>query len=162
MSTKLTCSLLAVAFLLLSGCGKQAAAPSKEAPAPHPQPTVAYTAVDTAGLQKAEGGKSVAELFAEKDQLAGKTVSVRGKVVKALANTMDRNWLHLRDGTGADKTNDLTVTTKDPLPGVGATVLVTGTLAKDKNLGLGYQYEVLIEDAKVTTEVAAPHVESER
>jgi hypothetical protein len=162
VSKKLTGSLLVVTLLLLSGCDKKAAAPAPEPAAPHPQPTVAYTAVDTTGLNKAEGGKSVAELFAEKDQLAGKTVSVRGKVVKVLANTMDRNWVHLRDGTGADKTNDLTVTTKDPLPGVGATVLVTGTLAKDKNLGLGYQYSVLLEDAKVTTEVAAPHVDSER
>jgi hypothetical protein len=156
---KIAGSLAVLALVLfLPCCGNKpppaaAEKPSAAQPAePHPQPAAAYTAVDTSGIKKAEGGKTVAEVFAEKDQLAGKQVVVRGKVVKTRDNIMGKNWVHVRDGTGAEKTNDLTITTSDPLPTVGATVVVTGQLSKDKDLGLGYKYDVLIEDAKVKTE----------
>jgi hypothetical protein len=150
-------SLLALTVLLcLPGCGKQAttapAATAAAPPAGHPLPATAYAAVDLSGIAKAAGGKTVAEVYAEKDQLAGKEVVVRGKVVKTRDNIMGKNWLHVRDGSGTDKTNDLTVTTSDPLPAVGATVLVTGIAAANKDLGLGYKYDVLIEDAKVKAE----------
>jgi hypothetical protein len=149
-------SLIVLALLVaLPGCSKEGSkAPAASAPStePHPLPAAAYTAVDTSGIKRVEGGKTVAEVFAEKDQLAGKQVVVRGKVVKTRDNIMGKNWVHVRDGTGAEKTNDLTITTSDPLPTVGATVVVTGQLSKDKDLGLGYKYDVLIEDAKVKTE----------
>jgi hypothetical protein len=35
---------------------------------------------------------------------------------------------------------------------VGATVVVTGKVALDKDFGMGYQYPVIIEDAEVTVE----------
>ena len=157
MSKAITGGLLALTFLVcLPGCGKQGTtAPAPVAAAPpegHPLPATAYAAVDLSGIAKAPGGKTVAELYAEKDQLAGKQVVVRGKVVKTRDNIMGKNWLHVRDGSGTDKTNDLTVTTSDPLPAVGATVLVSGQLAANKDLGLGYKYDVLVEDAKVKTE----------
>jgi hypothetical protein len=112
-------------------------------------------AVDLAGIAKAEGGKTVAEVFAEKDQLAGQKVVVRGKVVKTNANIMGKNWLHVRDGSGSDKTNDLTVTAPGGagvLPNVGDTVVVTGQVALNKDFGMGYTYDVILEDAVVTVE----------
>ncbi|HSF77322.1 MAG TPA: hypothetical protein VLA38_01780 [Steroidobacteraceae bacterium] len=108
--------------------------------------------VDLAGIARADGGKTVAEVYAEKDGLADATVVVRGKVVKVNAGIMDRNWLHVRDGSGEEGTNDLTVTTLADLPGVGATVLVSGKLAVNKDFGMGYQYPVILEDAEVTVE----------
>jgi hypothetical protein len=126
-----------------------------ESPAakPHPLPTeVPDAKVDTAGIVKADGGKTVAELYADKDQLAGKTVTVRGKVVKANAHIMGKSWVHIRDGSGDEKTNDLTVTTAGEAPTVGSTVLVTGTVAVNKDYGMGYQYVVIIEDATVKVE----------
>ncbi|MGB7903991.1 MAG: hypothetical protein WCF43_04810, partial [Steroidobacteraceae bacterium] len=131
-----------------------AAAPADAAtmPANHPQarPT---GEVDLSGIVKAEGGKTVAELFAEKDALAGQKVAVRGKVVKTNAGIMNKDWLHVRDGSGTDGTNDLTVTTTmNPLPQVGDTVLVTGTAVTNKDFGMGYQYPVLVEDAEVKIE----------
>jgi hypothetical protein len=149
--------LILTIVLVLPGCGTKAPpappAPAATPAAPsHPLPAAAYAAVDLSGIKKAEGGKTVAEVYADKDQLAGKTVIVRGKVVKTNANIMGKNWLHVRDGTGADKTNDLTVTTSGPLPSAGETVVVTGTVSLHRDLGLGYQYDVLIEDAKVATQ----------
>lgn len=109
--------------------------------------------IDLAGIAKADGGKTVAEVYAEKDALAGTKVTLRGKVVKANAGIMGKDWLHVRDGSGEDGTNDLTLTTNStPLPQVGDTVLVTGTVVLDKDFGMGYQYPVMIEDAAVTVE----------
>ncbi len=68
---------------------------------------------------------------------------------------MDRNWLHIRDGSGETGTNDLTVTTTDAVPSIGDTVLVSGTLGLNRDFGMGYMYPVIVEDAKVTVEASA-------
>jgi hypothetical protein len=103
-------------------------------------------------VAKAEGatGRTVAELYAEKDQLAGKTVSLRGKVVKYNSGIMGRNWFHLQDGTGdaSSGNHDITVTSVGATA-VGETVLVRGTLAVDKDFGAGYRYAVIVEEASV-------------
>jgi len=116
-------------------------------PAGHPAPEPAAD-VDLTGIERAEGGKTVAEVWAEREALAGQEVAVRGKVVKALSGIMGRNWLHVRDGSGEPGTNDLTVTTEG-YARVGDVVVVTGKLAVDRDFGAGYRYDVIIEDAKV-------------
>lgn len=109
--------------------------------------------IDVAGVAKAEGGKTVAEVYAEKDALASTKVTVRGKVVKTNSGIMGKDWLHVRDGSGADGSNDLTVTTNPgSLPKVGDTVLVTGIVVLNKDFGMGYQYPVILEDAEVKVE----------
>ena len=108
--------------------------------------------VDLSGIAKADGGKTVAEVFAEKDALAGKPVAVRGKVVKVNGGIMGKNWLHVRDGSGADGTNDLTVTTAAELPALGATVVVIGPVTLNKDFGMGYAYDVIVEDAEIKVE----------
>jgi hypothetical protein len=68
------------------------------------------------------------------------------------AGIMGRNWLHLSDGTvGPDGEKDVTVTTEET-PAVGSTVVVRGIVATDQDFGGGYQYSVMIENAKVTVE----------
>ena len=94
---------------------------------------------------------TVAEILASENSLGGMEVLVRGKVVKFNANVMGKNWVHLQDGTGKVGTNDLTITT-DETAELGATVLVRGTVTLNKDFGHGYRYEVLIEDATITTE----------
>ena len=128
------------------------AEPSMPAGMEHPA-SAPVAAVDLAGVTKAEGGKTVAEVYAEKAALAGTKVTVRGKVVKANAGIMGKDWLHVRDGSGEDGTNDLTLTTNSsPLPTVGDTVLVTGTVVLDKDFGMGYAYPVMLEDSAVIVE----------
>ncbi len=163
-------SVLALAATLsLTGCNGEpqeaartdtaptTAAPADAAamPANHP-PARPAGEIDLAGIAKAEGGKTVAEVFAEKDALTGQKVVVRGKVVKTNAGIMNKDWLHVRDGSGEEGTNDLTVTTTmNPLPQIGDTVLVSGTAVTNKDFGMGYQYPVLVEDAEVKIETAA-------
>jgi hypothetical protein len=163
-------SVLALALALpLAGCNKSPSSTEAAAPAPapaampagmegkppHPMPAADAAPVDLAGIAKADGGKTVAEVFAEKDALVGKPVTFRGKVVKANSGIMGKNWIHVRDGSGSDGTNDLTVTTTTAQPNVGDTVLVTGPVSLNKDFGMGYQYDVIVEDAKVTVETTA-------
>jgi hypothetical protein len=99
------------------------------------------------GLQPVEVAHPLlAEVFADKDQLAGQPVVFRGKVVKTNPNIMGKNWLHVRDGSGAEGTNDLTVTTASGDAKMGDVVLVEGTAAADRDFGSGYRYEVLLEE----------------
>jgi DNA/RNA endonuclease YhcR with UshA esterase domain len=103
-------------------------------------------------VAKATGpnARTVAEIVAKSAELKDKPVVVRGKVVKFTPAVMGKNWVHLRDGTGsaADNTNDVLVTTKDEAK-IGDVVLVTGIVHTDKDLGSGYSYKVLIEEAKL-------------
>ncbi len=125
-----------------------------QTPADHP-PARPAGEVDLTGIAKADGGKTVLEVFTEKAALANQKVIVRGKVVKTNAGIMGKDWVHVRDGSGDEGNNDLTVTmTAQPMPNVGDTVLVTGTVVLDKDFGMGYQYPVLVEDATVTIEAA--------
>lgn len=100
------------------------------------------------GIKKAKGGKTVAEVIKQRKQLAGKTVQLRGKVMKYTAKVMGRNWLHIQDSSG---TQNLVVTTKQDVK-KGDIVLVKGKVAVDKDLGYGYTYQVIVEKAHVTVE----------
>lgn len=103
-------------------------------------------------VAKATGpdGRTVAEVRAQRTALKGKTVLVSGRVVKYNAGIMGANWLHLRDGSGGPdgKDDDLTVTTEQEAS-VGETVTVRGTVAVDKDLGSGYFFPVLLENARL-------------
>lgn len=104
----------------------------------------------TEPIPQPPGGTTVADVWATRKGLAGKPVTVRGKVVKVNAQILGRNWLHIQDGTGkADAgTNDLTVTT-DAMVKKGDIVTVTGTVAVDKDFTAGYQYTVIVEGARI-------------
>ena len=92
--------------------------------------------------------RTVAEIYANRAELDGTGVRVRGEIVKALSGIMGKNWLHIQDGTGEPGSNDLTVTTGAMGP-IGTKVVVEGRLGVDRDFGSGYNYEVIIEDARV-------------
>lgn len=117
----------------------------------HTRPEVAKTDMDMSGLDKPAGGKTVAEIFADKDALAGQEVTIRAKVVKFSPEIMGTNWLHLQDGTGEAGSNDLTITSPTSV-NVGDTVLAKGVVTVNKDFGFGYKYDVIIEKADVTVE----------
>lgn len=103
-------------------------------------------------VAKADGGHRIEEIFARKAELAGQVVLVRGQIVKLNREIMQRNWIHIQDGTGGKGTNDLTVTTDQNVTDVGAVVLVRGKLAVDRDFGFGYKYDVILEEAEVKVE----------
>jgi hypothetical protein len=77
-------------------------------------------------------------------------VGVRGQVVKTIDGVLGRSWIHLRDGSGSDllRTNDLTITTQESAK-LGDLLLVEGMLRIDRDVGAGYVYPVLLEDAEI-------------
>jgi len=107
--------------------------------------------VDFSGIAKPSGGKTIAEIYAGKKELAGKPVLLRGKVMKFNPEIMGKNWAHVQDGTGATGANDITVTTKS-VAKVGDIVLVQGTVQLEKDFGYGYKYALLVEDATMKKE----------
>ena len=102
-------------------------------------------------VEKASGenGHTVSEIFSKRDELNGKTVAVKGKVVKFSTMIMGRNWIHLQDGTGdpMKNTHDLVVTTSEEVNN-GDIVTIEGVLAANKDFGAGYKYEAIVENAK--------------
>ncbi len=104
-------------------------------------------------LEKANGanGYTVSEVFAKAEDLNGKTVRIKGQVVKFSPQIMGTNWLHLQDGTGDPQknTHDLVVTSPSQA-GKGDIVTVEGVLAANKDFGFGYKYNVIIENVTVS------------
>jgi hypothetical protein len=108
-------------------------------------------AVQVGDVEKAEGGQTVEEIFTNRKSLAGEIIRLRARVVKVTPNVMDRNWLHVRDGTGGKGTNDLIVTTEQTAE-TGDVVLIHGTVSVDRDFGFGLEYPVIVEDAEVSVE----------
>ncbi len=108
--------------------------------------------VDVKPVDRAAGpsGRTVAELITQRTQLAGKTVRLHATVVKATPGVLGHTYLHLRDGSGdaAAGTYDVAVTTS-ATPAVGDTILVEGVLALDCDIGAGYKFPTIVEDATV-------------
>lgn len=102
---------------------------------------------------QAENGYSVGEIFTKAEELNGKEVTVRGKVLKFSPMIMGRNWVHIQDGTGNAMKNqhDLVITTQDTAQ-EGDLVVAKGVVTADKDFGAGYRYDVLIEKATLTKE----------
>jgi hypothetical protein len=103
-------------------------------------------------VPKATGpdARTVAEVVNNRASLKDRRVIVRGQVVKVSLGILGKNWLHLQDGSGSrsDGSHDVLVTTRDTAA-VGSIVNAAGTVRTDVDLGSGYVYVVLIEDAAV-------------
>ncbi len=128
----------------------QGAGGSAPAPAMARSPSSSATAGAMAAIQKADGplGLRVADVFAEKAALAGKTVRVKGKVTKVTA-VQGVNYLHLKDGSGsaAAADDDLTVATRAEVQ-AEQVVTLEGTVALNKDFGAGPR-PLVLDDAKV-------------
>ncbi|MBC7557586.1 MAG: hypothetical protein H7195_11565 [Chryseobacterium sp.] len=98
------------------------------------------------GITLVKGGISVFDLYSTKDKLADKTVILTGKVIKFTPEIMNKNWVHLQDGSNFNGFNDITITTLEKVK-VDEIVTLKGKVVLNKDLGSGYKYDVLIEDA---------------
>ena len=112
-----------------------------------PMQPVPEVAVGDKPIEKAEGGYTIAEVFADKDALKGKRIKVRGRVVKVSQAIMNRTWIHLKDGTGEKGRDKIIFRSKDQVAQVGSIITAEGRLETDMDFGYGYHYEVLAEDA---------------
>ncbi|MDO8927950.1 MAG: GW dipeptide domain-containing protein [Bacteroidota bacterium] len=108
------------------------------------------------GLSQKEGisvapaveGLSIAKLYSNRNDYAGKIIKMKGQVVKVNEEVMGKNWIHIQDGTKDGENFDLTITTLDKAA-VDEVVTFEGTITLNKDFGYGYSYEVIMEDAKL-------------
>jgi hypothetical protein len=103
-------------------------------------------------VPKATGpdARTVEEIVNGSAKLKGKTVAVRGTVVRFTSGVLGKNWAHLQDGSGsaAQNTHDVLVTTQDDAK-IGDVVVAKGVVRTDLDLGSGYSYKVVVENARL-------------
>jgi len=155
--------VLAVSFLLTSNKNKKEEIPEMESGMPQmmtqmPSPGQtgrSVSPIDTnIKVSPAEGGMSISNIYLNSKDLNGKPVKVRGQVVKVNNEVMDRNWVHIQDGTSGNGEYDLTITTLDQVM-KGDIVTFEGTLNLDRDFGAGYVYAVILEDANLILKESA-------
>ena len=101
-------------------------------------------------IKDLDGGVELTELLSNPAAYNGKTIKVKGQCVKVNNHILNRNWVHIQDGTtnGKNEKNDLAITTQEMIP-MGATVIFEGTITLNKDFGAGYRYDVLMEEAQL-------------
>jgi hypothetical protein len=87
----------------------------------------------------------LADIVKDASKYADKKVKVYGEVVKINPNIMDRNWLHIKDGT-ADEF-DFVLTSQSSVP-VGHSMVFEGTISRNRDFGAGYVYKLIMENAQ--------------
>jgi len=102
--------------------------------------------IDSIKIAPAPGGISIAELYGNAEKYKDKEVVVRGQIIKINRDIMDRNWVHIMDGTRVDR-SDLTFTTTEDFQ-MGDTITIRGKVALDKDFGAGYVYPLIVEEAE--------------
>lgn len=110
----------------------------------HGNQTVEQVAI-TEKIEKAKGGTSLEELFKEKSSFDKKSIIVKGKVVKVNNGIMDKNWVHIEDGTQFNNERDLTITTNEEVK-EGDIVTFKGIIVLNKDFGAGYVYDIVLEN----------------
>lgn len=102
----------------------------------------------TVNIDQPENGTSLKDLYTNKTSFSGKSIIVKGKVVKVNNGILNKNWVHIVDGTEFNGKNDLGLTTLDSVK-IGDIVTFKGTIILDKDFGHGYVFPVLLEDAVI-------------
>lgn len=110
-------------------------------------PKTALIAAPAPGeIEKLDGGIAVEDITDDPAALKGQAISLRAMVIKVNANIMGKNWITLQDGTGAAP-NDKLIATSSEMVTVGEIVTAKGVIRNDVDLGYGYHYAALLEDA---------------
>jgi hypothetical protein len=90
-----------------------------------------------------EGSVKIADLVGNPKKYAGQEIQLSGVVTKVNPNIMERNWIHLKDGSLDDY--DLVITSNQAIP-EGHTVTMKGVVSLNKDFGAGYQYAIIVEE----------------
>ena len=117
-------------------------------PAAAAAPAAPTAAVPIGNIQKVEGGYTIAEILAQRNELTAKPIKVRGQVTKVVSGIMGKNWVHISDSSG----NDDFIVTTDGTASNGQVIVAEGMLGLDRDFGYGYKYDILMENASITAE----------
>ncbi len=90
-----------------------------------------------------KGSIKIAELVKNPKKYEGKTIQISGKCVKINPGIMNRNWIHLKDGSKDEF--DLVVTS-DIFIQEGSIITVKALVSLNKDFGAGYKYDLILEN----------------
>lgn len=90
-----------------------------------------------------EGSLKIAELVKNPEKYEGQTIQISGVCVKMNPNIMNRNWIHIQDGSQDDY--DLTITS-DALVAEGSIITMRATVGLNRDFGAGYRYDLILEN----------------
>ena len=93
-----------------------------------------------------KGSMKIAELVKDPKKFEGKTVQISGICTKLNEGIMNRNWIHLQDGSKDDF--DLVVTS-DVIVEVGKVVTMKALVTLNKDFGAGYKYDLILENGTI-------------
>lgn len=96
-----------------------------------------------------EGSIKIAHLIANPDQYGNKMIQVSGRCININKNIMNRNWIHLQDGSMDDY--DFVITSDQAIP-EGDRVTMTEKVILKKDFGAGYLYDLILEEGKIVTQ----------
>ena len=117
--------------------------PPMGAPPANPADTVAK-AIDATRLAEPALSMRVADVFSEKQMLAGRLVKVSGKLSK-VTDVAGVHYGHLSDTSGKD---DLVIISKEALPN-DQQVSVQGVVVLEKDVGIGAKWPVALDNVTV-------------
>ena len=90
-----------------------------------------------------KGSVKISDLVKNAQQYEGQKVQIDGVCTKINLGIMNRNWIHLKDGSMDDY--DLVVTSNEDVP-VGSKVTIQADVVLNKDFGAGYKYELILEN----------------
>lgn len=89
------------------------------------------------------GSIKISEIVANPKKYEGKTVQITGKCVKINPNIMERNWIHLKDGSKDDY--DFVITSDTFVP-EGKVITMNALVSLNRDFGAGYRYDLILEN----------------
>lgn len=90
-----------------------------------------------------KGSIRIVDLVKDQKKYAGKTIQLNGICTKINAGIMNRNWIHLKDGSKDDF--DLVITSDVFVP-EGSSLIIKALVTLDKDFGAGYKYDLILEN----------------
>ncbi len=108
-----------------------------------PNPTKENIPTHTEKIVAHKGSIKIAELVKDPKKYEGKTIQISGVCSKINPGIMDRNWIHIKDGSKDDF--DLVVTSSVFVP-EGTTITIKALVSLNKDFGAGYTYDLILED----------------
>lgn len=145
-------SIMIITAVLAAGCRNTGAPPEMAQPS-----SVNNTFSQTEGgaslaailaSEPAEGSITISQLFSDREKYNGNKVIVRGRVVKVNRAILNKNWIHIQDGTEYEGNSDLTITS-DKDCNIGDIITVEGRIILNRDFGYGYYYDILMEDGNI-------------
>jgi hypothetical protein len=108
-----------------------------------PSPTKEDIPTHTDKIIEFKGSIKIADLVKSPKKYEGKTVQISGICTKINPGIMDRNWIHIKDGS--KDSYDLVITSSTFIP-EGKTFTMKAVVTLNKDFGAGYKYDLILED----------------